>query len=146
VQELTKIDFEILAVINKFEPISIKGIKNKIATADSLEYRLEVMEKQEYKHSLRAYLPNSSLVSQKYKITTDNDGYDTLEPLGIYEITDLGRKVLQDYITQERTNRKNLWLKNAWIPMLVAFVTTLITIALKPLLQALLERFLQMQK
>lgn len=127
-EALTPSDYEILRYINKFDSVSkeqiMKRFKNKI---ESIEYRLARLSQGDFheKNHFSMPIPNSS-----YIIVKDKDNY---------YISSLGKKVLQDYQKQKKSDSKNLWLKNAWIPIIVAFVTTVITNYIIPKLPAMLQ-------
>lgn len=71
------------------------------------------------------------LVEQESKHVPGYQG----KPLGVCRITDEGR----DYLISYRHNRRMLWLKSVWIPVIVAFLTSICTHYLLPMLPALLE-------
>ncbi len=56
-------------------------------------------------------------------------------PAGTFSITQEGL----NYIEWRKTRSRELWLKNAWIPIVVSFVTTLITNYILPLLPQILQ-------
>lgn len=56
-----------------------------------------------------------------------------------------GKRLVEDFLDKERISRKELWLKNAWIPILVSIATTLAINVLKslwPLIQQWASNFL----
>ena len=61
-----------------------------------------------------------------YEEVTHIPGYAP-KATGLMSITNLGR----DYLIYCRQRKKELWLKNAWIPILVTIVTNLIIDGLK---------------
>ena len=137
-KELTNIDFKILDFINKNQPVHIDKIKAEFPRISGVEYRIDLLSRQEFSQSGACYLTNSSYIIQEYQRTGEGSFADRLAT-GIYRITDLGRKTLQDYKQSSKSHRKELWLKNAWIPIIVAFATTVLTNYLLPKLPYLLE-------
>ena len=131
--ELTSVDLKILEFINSNGAIGIKDLKTKFSKIDSLEYRLKIMSTQKYSELGRAPLPDSSFILQKYDVVGTGI-YETSKPLDIYEITDYGRKYLQDHKNQTDIYRKELWIKNAWIPIIVSLATNLVIGGIKQLL------------
>lgn len=58
-----------------------------------------------------------------------SNGFMTISKIGI------------DYIIYYRQEKKDMWMKSAWIPIIVSFVTTLIANYILPMLPLLLEWF-----
>lgn len=52
-----------------------------------------------------------------------------------YIISDTGKRYLQ----YRRSTRNNFWIKNAWIPIIVAFATTVLTNYMLPKLPLIIE-------
>lgn len=65
--------------------------------------------------------------------------YCHVEHLGIYELTEYGKRELEDYLAAKKTDRKELWLKNAWIPIIVSLVTSAIANYILPKLPQILR-------
>ena len=131
---LTEADIEILKFLEKHEHASLDLIKRELPKVVSIEYRVELLSEREY--SAGTFITNSCYIAQDY---SETDGFLGQVPLGTYCITDFGRKSLQDYQHQAKLHKKELWLKNAWIPIIVAFVTTLLTNYMLPKLLRLLK-------
>lgn len=142
--DFEQIDFEILDFIEANSPTDIETIKKRFPGIASVEYRVESMSKQKYNSTERFPLKNSSLLVQQYEYV-DTDLGPHAKKTGIYEITDGGRKALQDYKREITSKRRELWLKNAWIPIIVSIATTLSINGLKqlwPLIQRWVSSFL----
>ena len=141
---LNDIDFEILDFISKNEPVNIDQIKANFPNVSSLDYRIKSMARQSYSEAVHASIPNSSFILQQYeKIGTGVR--EIIRPLGIYTTTDCGKKALQDYKQEIKSKRKELWLKNAWIPIIVSVATNLVISGAKwlwPLIQQWVSSFL----
>lgn len=132
--ELTEIDIQILRFVSKSEPASLEAIKLKFPTASSIEYRVKLLSTPEYRRvgnlPITNPVPNSSYLSQD-RIETVVNGRVKIEMLGTYRLTENGQKFLQDYGQKARSDRKELWLKNAWIPILVTLATNLVISGVK---------------
>lgn len=136
-QVLSDTDFKILEFINKNEPVKIEKIKSAFPNISSIDYRISLLSKMDYNQTLYCFLPNTSYITQEYAISKSS--FDSNEPLGIYRVTDFGKKSLQDYKSNIKKHKKELWLKNAWIPTIAAFITTLTTMYILPKLPYLLK-------
>lgn len=132
--EFSDLDFDILSFIYKNEPISVDKIKDRFPKIENIDYRLEVMSKSEYDDKLYRYIPNTSLIIQKFR--EEKGKYIAT---GIYETTEYGKKSLQDYKSNLKKHKREIWLKYAWIPIIVSFVTTVTTMYIVPKLPYLLK-------
>lgn len=138
--ELSDVDFKILEFINENEPVEIKKIKSKFPEIASIGYQIEQMSKQTFSQSGSCYIPNTSFIIQEYEEFEEPKGsFEPAKPLGIYTVTDFGKKALQDHKEYTKNRKKELWLKNAWIPIIVSFVTTATTMYIVPKLPYLLK-------
>ncbi|MGX8711662.1 MAG: hypothetical protein ACQGTM_15625 [bacterium] len=138
--ELTETDFEILKFINENEPVELSKIRAEFPSISSLEYRISRLKSRDYQGNATILVPiqNTSYILEKYNEETD-------KALGIYFTTDMGKKALQDHERQSKAAKRELWLKNAWIPILVTLATNLVIGALKwlwPLIQRWASSFL----
>lgn len=121
--ELTSIGFKILDFVNANGPTNVETLKNNFPDIDSIDLRAHEMSKIKYNSTGRVPLKNSSFLVQKYECVSTDLGPHQKET-GIFSITDYGKKALQDYKESVKEKRKELWLKNAWIPILVSVATT----------------------
>ena len=134
--DLTENDVKILQYVKSHQPVHISQIEQALHGIESISYRVEILATPEYKYS--------SYLEQAYENVTEH-GLTHSNPLGIYTLTDFGRKALQDYENSEKAQRRELWLKNAWIPILVTIATNLAIHALEwlsPLIQQWLSNIL----
>ena len=147
IEDLTEIDYRILEFINKNEPIKIEDIKAHFYDIDSLEYRIKILSTPEYKQTSYTNIPikNSYFIAEEYEETVNSYGLTSYNYLQIYNLTDMGKKALQDYKTHTDKEKKELWLKNAWIPILVSVVTTLIVNWLPTMLLWIQQWFASLQ-
>ena len=134
--ELAEIDADILRYICKHEPVTIEEVERAIP--DSLvQHRIASMSGRGWYDPRRNDTPAPSLITRDHRVLEGGH----VEYLGTCRLTDHGKKVLQDYDKAHKTHRKELWLKNAWIPIIVAFVTTVITNYILPKLPLLIRWF-----
>ena len=57
----------------------------------------------------------------------------------VYSLNSKGEAELQNYNTQKKNEKREFWLKNALIPVIVSFLTTSITMYLIPKLPSILK-------
>lgn len=141
ISELTDLDYKLLKYINKFESVSKEKIvhkfKNKI---DSIDLRLTNLS---FENDPISLLPDADhcYILEDTSSCSDGLGTSTITYLNSYHITPYGKKVLQDYLFNKRNKSRTIWLKNAWIPIIVAFITTLLTNYIIPKLPKLIKWF-----
>lgn len=144
VENLTEIDYRILEFISHNEPIKIDDIKNKLPNISSLEYRINLLATPEHRKVGYDYVPIDNTYCLKEECEYGNGVITTVKGLQIYSLTDMGRKALQDYKTEKKRKKRELWIKNAWPPILVSVATNLLIIGIKwllPLIQKWLSNF-----
>ena len=130
---LSEIDAEILRYILQHEPVTIDNVEQAIPDF-SVEYRIQSMCKMRNTGAFESAISRDTRNVQDGALTR-------IEYLNTYRLSDYGKKLLQDYDRSKKIYRKELWLKNAWIPIIVAFVTTLITNYMLPKLPLLIQWF-----
>lgn len=141
VEELTDTDYLLLEYINRFSSVNKTEIENhfkgKIA---SLDYRLSILAKPNFKNIHNAIslpIPNSNYIEEEFDtVDTDRTNYISKN---IFYITDFGKATLQNHLAKKKSDKRELWLKNAWIPIIVSFVTTVLTIHIVPKLPLMLK-------
>ena len=142
-RDLTEIDIKILQYIEKRGKADIASIKKKFPNTSAIEYRLKQLSTPEYHRfansTVSIPIKNSCCLREHVESVETKNGYSHDTYLGIYELTDFGKRELQDHITEKRLARKELWLKNAWIPIIVAFATTVGTNYILPKLPQILH-------
>ena len=136
-QNLNDIDFQILAFIYQNEPVHISKIQKHFPKISALEHRLNKLCKPEI-GSFGMPLPDSSYIKERHS-TTEKDDRGLPVRLGIYKTTDFGKTTAEDYLQDGRTHKKELWLTNAKIPIIVTLVTNLLVAVLKWLSPQILE-------
>lgn len=124
--ELSKLDAQILRFIQTNGPSSIAEIKNACPQISAIGLRVDGMSQPEVRvEAMRMRdVPNTSYLLQDH---------------GLYDLTELGRQALQDFDTTNTDRKRELWLKNAWIPILVSFITTVVSNYILPRLPSLLQ-------
>lgn len=138
-------DYKILKYINEFSRVSkdeiIKKFNGKI---DGIEYRINLLETPDYSNvsSLRIPIDNSSYIKNDFETIKDGS-FTKSRRTDFYYITDFGKRALQDHVHSSKKEKRLLWIKNCWIPMLVSLVTTLTTIGLTQLIPMMLSRILK---
>lgn len=126
-ENLSYFDMMILRFILKNTSSSAETIEKKLQRVESVPARLKALETLHLVHQDFSELKDGSLVR--------------CVPLGTYQITEEGKRTLQDYLFSSKKSRRELWLKNAWIPIIVSFATTVSTSYIIPRLPTLIEWF-----
>jgi len=133
---LEHLDYKILNYISKFDKVTKKEVVSHfLKSIPDVEYRFDLLCKESYKHPI-VY---PGYIAIEYKEFVDSIGVTHQKPTGFYYLSDAGRKALNDYKVTQKRERRTLWLKNAWIPILVTVATNLIISALKLLLPLILK-------
>ena len=134
---LSETDFKILEFIEKNEPVGMQAIKEKFSYVSAIEFRVGELKKAERQNSYYCDNNATAYILQDYEIVKENS-LSVNYYLDSYRLSDFGRKTLQDYKTWSKSSRKETWLKNAWIPILVSLATNLLLCGIEqlwPLLQ-----------
>lgn len=129
--ELSEIDVKILLYVKEHGSVSTKDIENAFPEIEAINLRLRDF-----------YIKSESALLVLKRETVIDSTNNTVNSFSNLHITNLGLKTLQDYDYQQKSHIKELWLKNAWIPILVTLATNLLLGALKrllPLIQELLS-------
>ena len=129
IKDFSKYDFQILEFVSKNKPVKIEQIKNRFKNLTSIEERISRLSEPEFS-KLGIFVKNTSVIIP----IVDNN-------VIAYITTDWGETVLQDYKISQRNSNKRMWLKNAWIPIIVTIATNLLVIGIKALLPLILELF-----
>ena len=142
--ELTDTDIKILRYIKKHDSASLTEMETAMPDVAALRYRIEQLSTPEYRGAPGISIPiqNTAYIEQDYEIVASESGRRVHQSLGTYRLTAFGDKALQDYEHNCTTHKRELWLKNAWIPILVTLVTNLLIYGIKllwPLIQGWLS-------
>ena len=145
--EPTEIDFQILNYISCHGPASLSQLVEAFPSVSAVEYRVCQLAAPEYRSvaGMPEEIPNTSYLVESYRFA-DTDLGKTTEYLGIYTLSERGKKAVQDHSYRTKSARKELWLKNAWIPILVTLAANLLVLGIKwllPLIQEWLPSILQ---
>lgn len=138
--DLTEIDAKILQFIDSRGTADTAAIKKKFPDT-AIEYRLKRMSTPEVKYVTSGFsvpIENTCFLHEQTEETVIN-GIFHVKGLGIYELTEYGTQVLENYLAAKHSARKDLWLKNAWIPIIVSFVTSAIANYILPKLPQILR-------
>lgn len=138
--DLTEIDAKILQFIDSRGTADTAAIKKKFPDT-AIEYRLKRMSTPEVKYVTSGFsvpIENTCFLHEQTEETVIN-GICRVKGLGIYELTEYGTQVLENYLAAKHSARKDLWLKNAWIPIIVSFVTSAIANYILPKLPQILR-------
>ena len=138
--DLTEIDAKILQFIDSRGTADTAAIKKKFPDT-AIEYRLKRMSTPEVKYVTSGFsvpVENTCFLHEQTEETVIN-GICHVKGLGIYELTEYGTQVLENYLAAKHSARKDLWLKNAWIPIIVSFVTSAIANYILPKLPQILR-------
>lgn len=134
IAELSEIDYAILEFVKNNQPIGIENIKKKFENVDSLEYRVNLLSSGKQINPAPYSSNYGYFLVEKKEWKKDSDGYSLSNDLKIYNLTSFGRKALQDYRVKLKRDNFKMWLKNAWIPIIVSLITNLIIIGTSMLL------------
>lgn len=145
IENLTDTDYRILKFFKNNSPASIEDVSKHLPDIEAIEYRIKILATSEYKqlHNISLPIDNTKCLKEDYEEYTEN-GFIAYRYLGTFNITILGKKALQDYEIAEKQRKKDMWLQNAKIPILVTIITNLIidgTKWLLPLILQLLSNF-----
>lgn len=120
---LTRIDCLILTYVGKHQPVSRDDIKKRFPKyAESVEYRLSLLCRRVISDS-GITIPDSSYLIEQYEVGP----YGDVEYLGIYSLTGLGYKMLQDLKQSRKASflsELRIWVQ--WlVPVVISFFSLL---------------------
>lgn len=125
--QITACDAKVLRYFRKHGPAPTADAKKALADVSSVGHRIVALAQ-----------PDAALLSED--VDTDLSATRALhQGLGVYRITPKGEIALDDYLAERKRHRKELWLKNMWLPIAVSFVTALLTLGLKDLLSRMIQ-------
>ena len=132
IEDLTEVDYQILKYFKENSPSSIEDAAKHLPNVEALEYRIRFLSTPEFRQSTNFSIPIENTKCLHEEFETYNDGCITKHRcLGIFSITTLGKKALQDYETSQKQQKKDIWLKNVWTPILVTIITNLVISGIK---------------
>lgn len=130
----TDYDLQILKLLHESQPLTESEIVNKLPDIEAIPLRLQDL-------SCRppCAIPGTIFSAPEkgcyiYPETGQYWGNSTK-----YVITPLGKRALQESVYAKRKERLEIWLRNAWIPILVSVATNLILAALRQLWPLILQ-------
>lgn len=112
--ELSEIDLKILRFINQKGVVSKNDLRRKFKNLQSLDLRIQNLKS-----------ANPALIIQNFDTTMDG-ALSRISYRDSYQLSDSGAAFLQNHQESVKSARKDTWLKNAWIPILVSLVTNLL--------------------
>lgn len=117
--EITDNEIKILEYIKTNKNVSTEQLKAMFPEIDAIDLRVK-----------RMYL---------YKNPSPLLKSNVIETVHVYNLTEQGLKALQDHALYKKKRTRELWLKNAWIPIIVSVTTTLLTHYILPWLIQILK-------
>lgn len=137
VDSLTTKDYELLLFISKFDSISRTEIHSKMKRkVDSIDYRLSQLSEVSYRG--RFAVKDSSFINEEFDSFQNSIGETTFISKDSFHITDLGKKVLQDYKVHIKEEQFEFLKRSVLVPIVVAALTTLVIHLLKYWLELIL--------
>ena len=130
----TDFDLDILRLLCGSQSLSESEIEKKLPKVQAVPLRIRDLSARPsdvFPGSLYDFPPNISY------LRPENGRY--LGPRTRYVLTPLGIKTLQDSAHAEQKYRREFWLHNAWIPILVSIVTTLIVNSIQAMWPKILQ-------
>lgn len=139
--ELSEIDYLVLEYINNFDTVSKEQLFQHFSyKIDELDYRLSLLKTPVFRLVGNSRIPiDDSNYIEEICVQTNNNGVVTCKGTNEFYITPLGKKVLRDYKSHKKSQRIELWIKNAWLPIIVSIITTLLTTCITRMLQLILK-------
>ena len=132
IEELTSTHYDILAFANKTKTVSFSQFEAKFNKVEALgEYISDLATPN------RVQFADYSLPLQQSRYLCEEHGeiHEVLEfglpsvrhvGKGVYSITDIGRKALQDFQLERRLANKKLFKEKVVLPIVVSIATTII--------------------
>lgn len=127
---LTKTDYDILCFVSKFDSMDSETIFKHFSEDDkAIKLRLDILSEPLYKNHVpiadTAYLEEGTKETEipNYPIPLDI-------PNGIYKITALGKKTLEDYKIKRKMKRTRL-IYSVIAPITVSIIANLVVSAIK---------------
>lgn len=140
--DLNEIDVRILKFVKKRGSVSIEEIECEMRDISAVPLRVKQLATydREVCAGLSLAIEDTAYLEEECRKYTE-DHISHSEPIGLYHITQFGEKSLQDFEHKTSSHKRELWLKNAWIPIIVSFITTSVTNYILPKLPQILQWF-----
>lgn len=127
--DLSVREYEILNYIYKNNSVSLDNLKARFPEEASIELRIRGFGRTAARPALIEPLFESKF-----------NGEETVSvPTQTYKLSEIGKSALQDYKAANKIYKKELWLKNAWIPIIVSLTTTALSHHILPWLWQILK-------
>ena len=122
--QLTKLDADILAFVREKEFVTLDDVKRRFPKIETTEYRIQLMSD-----------ASDALIYPERTYWQDEISQFRHRDTGRYGLTPDGEKALEDYQYEHRLRDRELWIKNAWLPLLTTVAFNLIKAGIEWLLQ-----------
>ena len=122
--QITKLDADILAFIRGKEFVTLDDVQRRFPKVETTEHRMQLMSE-----------APDALVCPERTYWQDEIGQLLHDDTGRYSLTPDGEKALEDYQYEHRLRDRELWIKNAWLPLLTTVAFNLIKAGIEWLLQ-----------
>lgn len=122
--QVTKLDADILAFIREKEFVTLDDVQKRFPKVETTEHRIQLMSK-----------TPDALICPERTYWQDEIGQLLHSDTGRYSLTPDGEKALEDYQYEHRLRDRELWIKNAWLPLLTTVAFNLIKAGIEWLLQ-----------
>jgi hypothetical protein len=124
-------DYKILVYISKHDSVSKEKIINRFGNKIvGIETRIKNLATPDFTNgSWKIPISNTSYIIEEYDEVKDEIGATNTIPKGIYHITDFGKKVLQDYLSNVKSQKFDIYFNRA-LAVIAIFIS--IIALLKP--------------
>ena len=137
--EPNETDIRILRTVKALGEADIESISRKLPKIDAVSLRVRKLSTPEYSQFGKSPAISMPKPNTAYRVHSQTDETK-------FQITELGKMAIQEFGFARRQKRRMLWLKNAWIPIIVSILTTVAITVLKslwPKIQELVSKLLE---
>lgn len=137
--EPNETDIRILKTVKALGEADIESISRKLPKIDAVPLRVKKLSTPEYSQFGKSPAISMPKPNTAYLVHSQTDETK-------FQITELGKMAIQEFGFARRQKRRMLWLKNAWIPIIVSILTTVAITVLKslwPKIQELVSKLLE---
>ena len=137
--EPNETDIRILRTVKALGEADIESISRKLPKIDAVSLRVRKLSTPEYSQFGNSPAISVPKPNTAYLVRSQTDETK-------FQITELGEMAIQEFGFARRQKRRMLWLKNAWIPIIVSILTTVAITVLKslwPKIQELVSKLLE---
>lgn len=129
--ELQPIDYKILSYLNNHGRVKEDSLCNAIGTDHSATtLRISLLSTPDY--TSKVPVESTSYIKKIYNDLSDDASvsfldFFTPQYTGYVEITDLGKKAIEDFTMAKHKEQRQYLIKSVFIPAVVSFVTAILT-------------------